>query len=411
MSFHEIEHRVDVETAQKLVYSNIRKVTTEEVDVVSSLSRVVAKEIRSESDVPHFDRSAMDGFAVIASDTFGSSQQRPAKLEITGESNVGKVPRVTITTGKAVEVATGSQIPKGADAVVKVENTERSGNQLKVLFPVTPGDNISKVGEDLKKGEVIIDTGQFIRPQDISVLLACGVLKIQVAKKPTVGVIATGNELIEPQKTQIPGKVFNINSHSLSAYVTLYGGLPIDLGIVGDSFEGLKKALESALQYDLVVFSGSTSVGKKDMLPEVVSSVGRIVFRGVSMRPGSPTTVGLVNGKHVFLLPGFPVAAMIAFETFVGPAIRKMMNAKCLDPRSEVTALLGNRVASTLGRRDYVRVRLQLDEEGQTVAYPVRSSGSGIISSMTKADGLIEISEDLEGLEKGSKVIVKLFPR
>ncbi len=411
MSFHEIERRVDVETAQKLIYSSIRKVITEEVDVVDSLSRVVAKEIRSESDVPHFDRSAMDGFAVIAGDTFGCSQQKPAKLEITGASNVGRVPRATIASGKAVEVATGSQIPKGADAVVKIENTDRTGNQLKVFLPVTPGDNISRVGEDLKKGEVIIDAGQFIRPQDISLLLACGVLRIQVAKKPTVGVIATGNELIEPQKTQIPGKVFNINTHSLSAYVTLYGGLPIDLGIVGDSFEELKKVLESALKYDLVVFSGSTSVGKKDMLPEVVSSVGRLVFRGVSMRPGNPTTVGLVNGKHVFLLPGFPVAAMITFETFVGPAIRKMMNAKCLDPRSEITALLGKRVPSTLGRRDYVRVRLQLDEEGQTVAYPVRSSGSGIISSMTKADGLIEISEDLEGLEKGSKVIVKLFPR
>ncbi len=411
MTFHEIERRVDVETAQKLIYSSIRKVITEEVDVVDSLSRVVAKEIRSESDVPHFDRSAMDGFAVIAGDTFGCSQQKPAKLEITGASNVGRVPRATIASGKAVEVATGSQIPKGADAVVKIENTDRTGNQLKVFLPVTPGDNISRVGEDLKKGEVIIDAGQFIRPQDISLLLACGVLRIQVAKKPTVGVIATGNELIEPQKTQIPGKVFNINTHSLSAYVTLYGGLPIDLGIVGDSFEELKKALESALKYDLVVFSGSTSVGKKDMLPEVVSSVGRLVFRGVSMRPGNPTTVGLVNGKHVFLLPGFPVAAMITFETFVGPAIRKMMNAKCLDPRSEITALLGKRVPSTLGRRDYVRVRLQLDEEGQTVAYPVRSSGSGIISSMTKADGLIEISEDLEGLEKGSKVIVKLFPR
>jgi molybdopterin molybdotransferase len=411
MSFHEIEHRVDVETAKKLVFSDIRRVITEEVNVVDSLSRVVATEIRSKSDVPHFDRSAMDGFAVIAGDTFGCSQQKPAKLEITGESNIAEVPRVTATSGKAVEVATGSQIPKGADAVVKVENTERTGNQLKVLFPVTPGDNISKVGEDLKKGEVIIDAGQFIRPQDISVLLACGVLKIKVATKPTVGVIATGNELIEPQNIQIPGKVFNVNSHSLSAFVTLYGGRPIDLGIVGDSFEELKKALESALRYDLVVFSGSTSVGKKDMLPEVVSSVGRIVFRGVSMRPGSPTTVGLVNGKHVFLLPGFPVAAMIAFETFVGPAIRKMMNARYLDPRSEVTALLGNRVPSTLGRRDYVRVRLQLDEDGQTVAYPVRSSGSGIISSMTKADGLIEISEDVEGLDKGSKVIVKLFPR
>jgi molybdopterin molybdotransferase len=411
MSFHEIGHRVEVETAKKLIFSDIRRVTNEEVEVVDSLSRVVATEIRSRSDVPHFDRSAMDGFAVIACDTFGCSQQKPAKLEIAGESNIGEVPRVTITSGKAVEVATGSQIPRGADAVVKVENTERTGNQLKVLFPVTPGDNISKVGEDIKKDEVIIDAGQFIRPQDISVLLACGVLKIKVATKPTVAVIATGNEIIEPQNIQIPGKVFNVNSQSLSAFVTLYGGRPIDLGIVGDSFEELKKALESALRYDLVVFSGSTSVGKKDMLPEVVSSIGRIIFRGVSMRPGSPTTVGLVNGKHVFLLPGFPVAAMITFETFVGPAIRQMMNAKYLDPRSEVTALLGNRVPSTLGRRDYVRVRLQLNEDGQTVAYPVRSSGSGIISSMTKADGLIEISEDVEGLEKGSKVIVKLFPR
>jgi molybdopterin biosynthesis enzyme len=185
----------------------------------------------------------------------------------------------------------------------------------------------------------------------------------------------------------------------------------MNLGIVRDSFDKLKKALELALQYDLAVFSGSTSVGKKDMLPEVVSSMGRIVFRGVSMRPGGPTTVGLVNGKHIFLLPGYPVAAMIAFETFVGPTIRKMMSANCLDPRSQVTAVLGSRVPSALGRRDYVRVSLQMDSEGDIIAQPLRSSGSGIISSMTKADGLIEIPEDAEGLEKGSKVIVKLFAK
>jgi molybdenum cofactor synthesis domain-containing protein len=411
MGFRRIEHRIEVGKAQELIYSGITKASAEEVAVVESLGRVTASEVRSAADIPHFDRSAMDGFAVIANDTFGCTQQTPAKLEIIGESRVGDIPKIKVRSGKAVEIATGSQVPEGADAIVKFENTDRAGDLLRIYFPVTPGENISKVGEDVKKGELVIGKGQVIRPQDIAVLLVCGVLRIQVAKKPTVGVVATGNELIEPQSTQIPGKVFNINSHSLSAYVTLYGGRPMNLGIVGDSFDELKKALESALQYDLAVFSGSTSVGKKDMLPEVVSSMGKIVFRGVSMRPGGPTTVGLVNGKHIFLLPGYPVAAMIAFETFVGPTIRKMMSADCLDPRSQVTAVLGSRVPSTLGRRDYVRVSLRVDSEGGTIAQPLRSSGSGIISSMTKADGLIEIPEDAEGLEKGSKVTVKLFAK
>jgi molybdenum cofactor synthesis domain-containing protein len=240
--------------------------------------------------------------------------------------------------------------------------------------------------------------------------LACGVLKISVVKRPTVGVIATGNELVEPSDKPVPGKVFNVNSNTLSAYVSLYGGRPANLGIIGDSPRELRSALESATEYDLVVISGGTSVGRTDILPEVASSAGEILFRGVSMRPGGPTTVGLVRGKLVFLLPGFPVASMVAFETLVGPTIRKMMGAKNLDPRCEVKAILGNRVASTLGRRDYVRVRLELDPEGVNIAYPVRISGSGIISSMTKADGLIEVHEDSEGIEKGSKVTVKLFP-
>jgi molybdenum cofactor synthesis domain-containing protein len=411
MSFSAIEHRIGVEKARKLIYSGIKEVSGEEVAVVESLGRVASEEVRSATDIPHFDRSAMDGYAVIASDTFGSTQEKPAKLDIIGESRVGEIPKVTVRSGKAVEIATGSQVPNGADAIIKFENTDRADNLLKANFPVTPGENISKVGEDIKRGEVVVEKGQLIRPQDIAVLLVCGVLRIQVARKPTVVVIATGNELVEPQNTQVPAKVFNVNSYSLSSYVALYGGSPMNLGIVGDSFDELKNALESALRYDLVVFTGSTSVGKRDMLPEVVSSLGKIVFRGVSMRPGGPTTVGLVNGKHVFMLPGYPVANMIAFETFVGPTIRKMMGANCLDPRCQVNAVLGSRVPSALGRRDYVRVSLQVNSQGETIAHPLRSSGSGIISSMTKADGLVEIPEDAEGLEKGSNVIVKLFPK
>jgi molybdenum cofactor synthesis domain-containing protein len=409
MSFHEIKQRVTVETALDLLFSKIKKIGVEQVNIAESLGRVVTSEVRSEVSVPHFNRSAMDGFAVVASDTFGCSQQNPATVELVGEYKVDETPKLRLSSGKTVGVATGSQVPDGADAVVKVENTTRDKRLLKIFFPVTPGENVSKMGEDVRKGEVVVESGQVVRPQDVSILVACGILEIGVAKRPTVGIIATGNELVQPEGKPIPGKVFNVNSYSLSAYVTLYGGQPKDLGVVGDSQTELRNSLESALKYDLAVFSGGTSVGKEDMLPDVVSSAGEMLFRGVSMRPGGPTAVGLVHDKPVFMLPGFPVATMIAFEVFVGPSIRKMMGAKHLDPRNRVTALLASRVPSILGRRDYVRVRLQVNKEGETIAYPLMSGGSGIISSMTKADGLIEVPDDAEGLEKSSRVTVKLF--
>jgi molybdopterin molybdotransferase len=408
MGFHEIGQRTSVEKAQLLIYSRTARLPLEEIDVKESLGRIAGSEIRSIVNVPHFNRSAMDGYAVIAADTFGCTQRNPASLRIIGESGMGEPQDLTLTSGEAVEVATGSELPDGATAVVKVENTLRSESSLRVYFPVTPGENISKIGEDIKAGDVLIESGQAIRPQEISLLLACGILRIKVAKKPLVAVIATGNELTEPTAEPVRGKINNVNSHTLSAYVQLYGGTPVNMGIVRDSYEELKTALESAVRCDIVAFTGSTSVGKKDMLPNLVSSIGEIVFRGVLMRPGGPMAFGFVSSKHVFLLPGFPVAAMITFETFVGPTIRKMMGAKILDPRVQVEAILGSRLPSTLGRRDIARVRLET-RDGKLVAIPLRIAGSGIISSMTKADGLIEIPEDVEGLEKGSKVMVKLF--
>jgi molybdenum cofactor synthesis domain-containing protein len=411
MGYHEIKQRVSVEAALKLIHSKIVKVGVEEVSVSDSLGRILSSDIRSKVDVPHFARSAMDGFAVVAKDTFRCTQQKPAKLEIIYECKIGEEPKRKISSGEAVELATGSQIPDGSDAVVKVENTARSGSTLMVVFPVTPGENVSEIGEDVKKDEVIVESGQSVRPQDVSILLACGLLKVNVAKRPTVGIMATGNELVEPSSRLVPSKVFDVNSSTLCAYVSLYGGKPISLGIIGDSPEELRNTLESATGYDLLIFSGGTSVGKMDILPEIVSSVGEVLFRGVAMRPGGPTTVGLVRGKLVFLLPGFPVASMVAFETLVGPTLRKMMGAQHLDPRCEVNAIMGSKVASSLGRRDYVRVRLEPNTEGVNIAYPIRISGSGIISSMTKADGLVEVHEDSEGIEKGSKVTVKLFPK
>jgi molybdopterin molybdotransferase len=411
MRFHEIGKKISVENALKLIYSKTTLLGVEEANVTESLGRVARSDIRSATSVPHFDRSAMDGYAVIADDTFGCTQQNPAKLEVVGESMVGENIENIVARGQAIEVATGSKLPVGATAVVKVENTARTGDSLRVFFPATPGENISKVGEDVNKGDIVVETGRIIRPQEIAVLLACGILKIAVARRPRVCVVATGNELIEPQNTPVPGKVFDSNSYSLCAQIQQCGATPVNMGIVRDSFEELKEALELASRNDMVVFTGSTSVGKKDMLPEVVSSFGQIVFRGVSMRPGAPTALGLVNGKQVFLLPGFPVAAMIAFETFVGPAIRRAMGARILDPRVQVEAVLATRVPSILGRKDIVRVKLETDKDGSIVAFPVRSAGSGIISSMTKADGTIEIPENTEGLEKGSRTIVKLFAR
>jgi molybdopterin molybdotransferase len=411
MGFHEIERKISIQSALQLIYSNTSMLGGEEVEVTASLGRIVGSEIRSSIDVPHFDRSAMDGFAVVAENTFGCSQQKPATLVVAGESRMGESTEIEIVGGQSVEVATGSQMPRGADAVVKIENTSWVGNSIRVFSPVTPGENVSKVGEDVKRGDILVESGEVVRPQEISILLACGIRRIIAARRPLVGVIATGNELLEPQGVPVPGKVFDANSYSLSAYVQQYGGIPVNMGLVEDSFERLKETLGAASKCDIVIFTGSTSVGKKDMLPEVVSSMGKIVFRGVSMRPGGPTAFGLVNGKQVFLLPGFPVAAMISFETFVGPTMRKMMGAKILDIRLQVPAVLASRVPSALGRRDIVRVRLATAEDGIRIAYPVRSAGSGIISSMTRADGIIEIPEEIEGLEKGSNVIVKLFAR
>jgi len=395
-----------------LINSRIRTINTEIIKTEDSFGRIVAQDIKSPVNIPHFSRSAMDGYAVKAEDTFGASIKNPKKLKIVGKIKINEVFDGELSKGKAVQIPTGGPIPTGADAVIKVEDTKRINDEIKIYKALTPFKNVSKIGEDVKKGDLIIEKGTTIRPQEITILLACNILKVNVYRKPKVAIITSGSELIEKGMKPEIGQIIETNSYSCASLCRIYGGEPIRLGIVKDNKESLIKILEKALEYDLIVFTGGSSVGEDDLIPEIVQThpENEFFIHGIAMRPGSPTAIGFIKNKPVFCLPGFPVATMISFETFVGYTIRKMMNAKNLDPRPVIIARLTRQIPSQLGRRDFVRVRLRFDHNNnEYIAEPIRSSGSGIISSMVRASGILEIPEDLEGLEKDNKVIVKLF--
>ncbi|MEM2047433.1 MAG: molybdopterin molybdotransferase MoeA [Candidatus Jordarchaeales archaeon] len=381
----------------------------ERVPTVSALGRIAYGDIKAERDVPHFDRAAMDGYAVVAEDTFKCSQEKPAKLKLVGECVVGKTPDVEVRKGEAAQISTGAPMPKGANAVVMVEYTSISEGDLYVYRPVAPFQNVSRKGEDVKAGDVVVAHGDVIRPQEIGLLLQCGIREMSVAVKPKVAIASTGSELVDVNEEPGVGQVVASNEHVLATLTRIYGGRPVYLGIFPDERNALRIAVEKALTFDMAVFSGGTSVGKYDYMSDIVEEFGgKKVAHGLTIRPGGPTAVFFVSQKPVFCLPGFPVAAMIAFESIVAPSIRKMLGARKLDPRPVVEAVLTRRVPSTLGRRDFLRVKLEESEKG-LVAIPLMAAGSGILSSMTRADGVVEIPEDVEGFDEGEKVKVKLF--
>ncbi|MFB0560256.1 MAG: gephyrin-like molybdotransferase Glp [Candidatus Lokiarchaeia archaeon] len=398
-----------VDDALKKIITRIQRSEPETVPVTESLGRIIYEDIYSPRDIPHFDRSAMDGYAVIAEDTFGASRHSPIKLKVIGEVTVGKPPNLEVSRMEAAQIATGAPIPLKADAVVMVEYTKRLNGEIEVYRPVTPGKNVSKLGEDVKKGQKILSKGKQIRPQEETMLLQCGITEVKVAKKPQVAIVSTGSELVDIHKSPELGQVIGTNSYTLASLVRVYGGEPRLLGIVPDVPEELEKAIDETLKYDIAVFSGGTSVGKYDYLPDLLEKRGELIFHGVAMKPGSPTAVSFQNGKPFFSLPGYPVATMIAFSVFVAPTIRKMLGAEKLDPRVFVEAKMSRKVASTLGRRDFVRVKIEETDEG-VLAVPLRAGGSGVVSSMVNADGIVEIPENVEGINEGERVRVALFP-
>ncbi len=394
---------ISFDEAQKIGLNAAEPITrVEKVDVQDALNKVLSSEIRAEIAVPPFDRAAMDGYAVKASETFGTDQFDPKVLRVIGKVHAGEVPEKEIQQGQCIEIATGAKIPKGADAVVMIEDTEREGENVKIFKPVYPEANLSKEGSDISKGEVILREGEVLNPSKIGVLTSLGIDSVEVYERPKVAIIPTGNEVAEIDEELKDGQVYNSNSYALACIAFENGAIPIRMGIVEDSFDAIKSALEEFLSNDFVVLSGGSSVGERDVLVDVVESLGKVLFHGVQVKPGKPLLLGRVDDKLVLGTPGYPTACLIDGYAFMAPIIRKMARLP-EKVRQKVKAKLSRRVVSTLGRQQFLTVKLKNGE-----AIPVFKE-SGAITSMAEADGYVEIAANVDLVEKGDDVEVYLF--
>ncbi len=395
--------RVDV--ALEKLFKRLKTLDTVDIDVFNLQSHVLAEDVIAPFDVPHFDRAAMDGYAVRAEDTFGASPTNPIMLELAGGVEIGSIPSTRVESGKALKIVTGGMMPEGANAVVMLEHTRLNGNFVEVLKSVTPLKNVSRKGEDLKAGEVVLKKGEILQPQDAGVIASLGIERVRVYRKPRVAVLSTGNELIELGMELEEGKIYNSNNPMLCNALHEFGFKPVSIGIARDERGDLRNKLEKGLKFDAVLITGGTSVGAKDLVPEVVSEFGEIIFHGVSMKPGMPTGAAVVEGKPVFMLPGSPAAALLGFYTFAVPALYRMMNVRIVARKwSRQKGVLQGRIPSEIGVRSNVRV---LWEDGKV--YPIRISGSGILSSFVRANALLVVPEDKEGYEEGEEVEVTLL--
>lgn len=410
----EIFKLMTVEQAREIFASHLpaaaRKI--EIVHTVCALGRVLAEDVFSAVDVPGFDRSTMDGFAVRARDTFGASEGMPAYLTVSGEIMMGQAALTEIISGQAVKIATGGMLPPGADAVVMVEYTEDlGGGDIAIVRPVAPGENVVRRGEDVCAGQVLLPTGMRLRPQELGALAGIGWMSCPVVARPRVAIISTGDELVPPEAEPALGQVRDINSFALKALVEDAGGEGVLYGIVQDDLDTLRSIVcESLERDDIVVISGGSSVGTRDVTAAVLNSLGEpgVLVHGVAVKPGKPTILAVVQGKPVFGLPGHPVSAMVLSDLFLVPAVHYLLGInKNGRKRPALTARLSRSLASTSGRVDYIRVALA-ERDGELWADPVLGK-SGLISTMVKADGFVVIAAVKEGIAAGELVEVVVF--
>lgn len=383
----------------QLKFEKLREVR---VPIHQALNRVLAEDIVAEENLPRFDRSAVDGYAVRAEDTFEASQFNPKILHVTEEK--------TVNEKQAKQVWTGNPLPKGANAVVMLENTKRTNEEIEVWVPLTPGKNVSKKGEDVSKGEVPLKAGIRLKPQHLGLIAALGVAEITVVDKPKIGILATGNELIEIGSKPKENQIFEVNRLILSALCRELDAEPLDLGIAKDDINDISEKLKAGIEKaDAIITTGGTSVGAYDLVPAAINSIGKpgVIIHGIAMRPAMPTALAIVDQKPIILLSGNPVAAMIGFEVFARPLICKMLGLK-QEPRPVVKAKITRRFSTALGRKSFVRVHVSQRGE-EFFAKPISTRGSGVISTMTKANGYVIVPENRGGLEEGELVTVYLF--
>jgi len=384
---------------------------SEPVPTADALGRVTAEAIHSPEALPTFPRSTVDGFSLRAADTFGASEGLPAYFTVVGDVPMAQAASVSVGVGEAAIAYTGGMLAGNADAVVMVENTQRvDTTTIEIVRPVAPGENVVQVGEDIKIGEMVFPAGHLLRPQDLGGLTALGITRIQVARRPRVAILSLGDELVAPDAQPAPGQIRDINSYTVAALVQQAGGLPVLLGIVADDYSLQLAAARRGLELaDILIFSAGSSVSVRDLTADIIRSLGEpgVLVHGLSLRPGKPAIVGLVDRKPVFGLPGNPVSAMVVFDLLVRPTLYHIRGCARPPAPATTTARLSRNIASAPGREDYVPVRL-LAENGYQIAEPVFGK-SNLIYTLIRADGLVQVPLDCGGLYAGAEVAVRLF--
>ncbi len=375
---------------------------TETVPLSEALHRVAAKDVRAPVDVPPADRAAMDGFAVIARDTARAGKFKPVTLRVLETLYADRVPTERVTKGRCTVVATGALIPAGADAVVMVEDTDAGKDEVKVFRPAHAGENVSRQGSDLRRGSIVVAEGERLSPAKVGALAAVGFDRATVYARPRVALFTTGDEVIDLGGAIRPGQVYDVNTHTLASLVREVGGEPVPMGHLPDRLEALEAALTRAASEDLVVLTGGSSVGAKDLIIDALRSRGDLLFHGIAIRPGRPTALGRVQGKAVLGMPGNPTSCLSNGYVILAPMLRRMARLPGSERRT-VDARLATRVQKAPGRVEVLTVRLK---DGEAVpAY----KESGAITSMAHADGYAEIPADVTTLEKGERIRVTLF--
>ena len=398
---------IPISKAYSILDKNQKIMEKESIDLKDSHLRSLAKEVYSFHNSPPFDKSAMDGYAVIAEDTFGASSNIIKELKIIDQIGAGSFSNKKIKSGEAIRIATGAPIPEGANAVLMEEYTvtmtKYSDDEfIEIHSQVTPGENIAVLGEDIQKGDKVVDIGTIIRPQEMGLIASAGLATIEVYRKPKVKVIITGNELVNPRKNLEMAQIINSNQYVISSMVESCGA-DVEISYAQDDFEEVKNILkENSKDYDLIITTGGTAISKGDVVIDAVGTVGEVLFHGVALRPGKPVGFGKVNGTPIFMLSGYPVAAMGQFDALVRRFLFKMQNIE-FNPRVEKRKA-DVKIYSNLGRTDYIRTFA----DNEKVRY-VLNRGSGIIRSMVEANSYIIVDENQEGIVKDDIVDVMFF--
>jgi molybdopterin molybdotransferase len=395
--------RSTVEEALAWIDAHTSPLNAEVIGLADAVGRVLAAEVRSTIDVPAFDRSAMDGYALRGSETDGAGDYNPLTFRLVGESLPGRPCLSHVPPGAAVRIMTGAPLPPGADAVLPAEFASEHDDVIEATAPVAPGKHVGRRGEDIARGSVVLSAGRLLRPQDVGVLASIGAAAVSVVRRPRVRVIVTGDELTRPGDPLPPFQIYEANSWMLRGLVARDGGVLESIQHVADQREAIGTAL-TAPGADVILVSGGTSIGQEDHAPSLVAEHGELAIHGIAMRPSSPAGLGRIGGAIVCLLPGNPVSCLCAYDFFAGRAIRRLGGRPADWPHGRTRARLRRKIVSAIGRVDYCRVRLH---EGEVE--PLALSGASILSSTTRADGFVIIPAELEGYAPGTEVDVRLY--